>query len=166
MEKQQKRAQSAMQSDDTLTRTNAIKLMRLYERRCKEGRCQLFSYLVTTSLKISCSWSIRRFYFLAEDKSKRLEAKLEEVDDLAKRYHDMYLNERNKTPRSAVTSLKQEDEAASETGGVKKKEVTDADLDDDKALYKRHIERIADTKSMITTSPIRVQDIIKKNEVC
>ena len=43
--------------------------------------------------------------------------------------------------------------------------VTDQDLDDDEAVYKRHVLRVIDTKSMRDTAPIRVSDIIRKNEV-
>ena len=55
---------------------------------------------------------------------------------------------------------------STESEGEKKKvRVTDQDLDDDEAVYKRHVLRVIDTKSMRDTAPIRVSDIIRKNEV-
>lgn len=44
-------------------------------------------------------------------------------------------------------------------------QVTEDGLDDDEAVFKRHVARLAETKSMKLTAPIRVQDVIRKNEV-
>lgn len=43
--------------------------------------------------------------------------------------------------------------------------VTEKDLDDDEAMFKRHVEMIAETGAMKTTSPIRVADVVRKSEV-
>ena len=45
-------------------------------------------------------------------------------------------------------------------------ESVDKDLDDDRAIFKRHIVRIAESHAMkITPSPIRVVDVVRKSEV-
>ena len=49
--------------------------------------------------------------------------------------------------------------------GEKKDKVTEDELDDDQALFKRHVAKIAEMKAMHTTSPIRIEDIIRKSEV-
>jgi hypothetical protein len=119
--------------------------------------------------------------------------------DLAKRYHDMYMQEKEKNSEKErcksragkeESGKKDEEEPkkAEKTKGKPAPEpkpaeeppqrartapassqrgehVTDADLQDDEALFKRHVEMIAETKSMRTTTPIRIPDVIRKSEV-
>ena len=47
----------------------------------------------------------------------------------------------------------------------RREKVTEDDLDDDEAIFKRHIAKISEMKAMNTTSPIRIEDIIRKSEV-
>lgn len=150
----------------------------------------------------------------AEDRINELENELDESRSLARRYHDMYLSEKEKggknsdmqspgsarhapksSPRqpdgSKMGKSKDESKDGSKKKGLSKQtatprdqkkeapenqpesdkntkqdneKVTEEHLEDDEALFKRHIARIADTKSMRVTSPIRVQDVIRKNE--
>ncbi len=50
-------------------------------------------------------------------------------------------------------------------GSGRKEKVTEDDLDDDEAIFKRHVAKISEMKAMNTTSPIRIEDIIRKSEV-
>ena len=103
------------------------------------------------------------FLAAAEAKINQLEEEMTHVKDVAKRYRDVYVNS-NKG--SAPESL-----CGTESGHVKSeaddrsKKIMTEELDDDEALFKRHVVRLAETKSMKTTAPIRVQDIIRKNDV-
>ena len=129
----------------------------------------------------------------AEGRIKQLESELQESSSLARRYRDMYVIERDRarpstsrqqrnTPRdsevdnngnfegsdNASTKKKgdKKDEGSAGGGGEKKGEkVTEDELDDDQALFKRHVAKIAEMKAMHTTSPIRIEDIIRKSEV-
>ena len=124
--------------------------------------------------------------FTAELRVKELEHQLEESQDLCRRYRDMYLKARGGTDgdnaaiesdRSVSNNSKDNDSKhGSQDGsrgnskersprGQSKDKVTEDDLDDDEALYKRHIARLADSKSVKTTAPIRVTDVIRKSEV-
>ena len=126
-------------------------------------------------------------YFAAESRVKNLESELEESQALTRRYRDMYVIERdrarpqtstrrgeNKTPRDETGSNKDAGggkdsrsiaRSKQEDDGGKKEKVTEDDLDDDEAMFKRHIAKIAEMKAMHTTSPIRIEDIIRKSEV-
>ena len=167
----------------------------------------------------------------AEVRASQLESDLKDSQDLAKRYHNMYLQEKEKSgdrprsrgpprgdaksPRTDSPSDQSSQNKDNQTAGKdgKKEEnkegsaakgpdrrsksarvlsrgsmqrtednrrsktakerrgsgdngqVTEKDLDDDEALFKRHVEMIAESKAMRTTSPIRVTDVIRKSEV-
>lgn len=148
---------------------------------------------------------------------KELEKDFEIAQDLARRYHAMYLRERaineksygggggntarsrdrspaahhhnddkkrshspdsikskdndkgkSKTqtrPGSSESSIKSNQGDSSPQDKKKNDQVTEEDLEDDQALYKRHVARLVDLKSVVTTSPIRVTDVIRKSEV-
>ncbi len=110
------------------------------------------------------------FVFIAEDIIEKLETELAQANDLAKRYRDRYVQEKMHTPRhssaATVHAPPPPPPPVSEPGEDKPAKVTEDDLDDDEAIFKRHVARLAETKSMGTTTPIRIQDIIRKNEVC
>ncbi len=99
---------------------------------------------------------------IAGDKIEELERELTEANDLARRYRDIYLSQKGQTPRQTPAG-----EAPPGGGDYQKEQtkVTEDELDDDEAVFKRHVYRLAETRSMLTTSPIRIQDIIRKNEV-
>ena len=113
----------------------------------------------------------------ANDRIKELEQRLTEAEKIAKRYHDMYVKEKEQQSQRNKSSQSQSKPAATDeseptdqandqlNNNDDRKWLTDADLDDDEAVYKRHVLRMVDTKSMKDTAPIRVQDIIRKNEV-
>ena len=113
----------------------------------------------------------------ANDRIKELEQRLTEAEKIAKRYHDMYVKEKEQQSQRNKSSQSQSTPAATDeseptdqaddqlNNNDDRKWLTDADLDDDEAVYKRHVLRMVDTKSMKDTAPIRVQDIIRKNEV-
>ncbi|ELT90162.1 hypothetical protein CAPTEDRAFT_227759 [Capitella teleta] len=168
--RQQERVYSTrVEPDEKLSRINAIKLMRMYERRAKE----------------------------AEMRANQLEEDLNASRDLAKRYHDMYVQEKEKATERERTksrpntakpsnqeSKKDEGEnkkplprSKSAKGASEEKEVetpqraktanghvTEDDLQDDEAVFKRHVEMIAETRAMKATSPIRITDIVRKSE--
>ena len=98
---------------------------------------------------------------------------MSESRSIAKRYHDMYVKEKEQQAKQNKSKPKtggKGKEAASREGEQDKENkssarVTDADLDDDEAVYKRHVLRVIDTKTMKNTAPIRVQDIMRKSEV-
>lgn len=98
--------------------------------------------------------------FAAKNRISELEAELRETRNLANRYRDMTLRGKERQPPKSSA------DAGDEEGADEGCKVTDRDLDDDEAVYKRHVLRIVDTKSMKSTAPIRVQDVIRKNEVC
>ena len=111
--------------------------------------------------------NVKVFLFPAEEKVKHLQGDLDESQDLTRRYRDMYLTEKDKSNgqnsgRGSTGSGKdsQQSDKNSENG-----ELNDDDLDDDVGLYKRHVSKLAESGKMITTSPIRIADIIRKNEV-
>ena len=102
--------------------------------------------------------SILPSIFAAKNRISELEAELRETRNLANRYRDMSL--RGKDRQQVRQSSEVEDEEADDS-----RKVTERDLDDDEAVYKRHVMRVVDLKSMKNTAPIRVQDVIRKNEV-
>ena len=102
--------------------------------------------------------SIPPSIFAAKNRISELEAELRETRNLANRYRDMSL--RGKDRQQVRQSSEGEDEEADDS-----RKVTERDLDDDEAVYKRHVMRVVDLKSMKNTAPIRVQDVIRKNEV-
>ena len=87
---------------------------------------------------------------------------LSDANRLAQRYRDMYLTE--KGGKSADGDRVSHKSVYSGNDNVS--HVSDADLQDDEALFKRRVAKLASMKSMITTTPIRLEDIIRKNEVC
>ena len=98
------------------------------------------------------------FRFLAKNRISELERELRDTRNLANRYRDMSLRgKEKKQPRQQQGDGDVNDE---EEG----RKITDRDLDDDEAVYKRHVLRVVDMKSMRNTAPIRVQDVIRKNE--
>ena len=98
------------------------------------------------------------FRFLAKNRISELERELRDTRNLANRYRDMSLRgKEKKQPRQQQGDGDVNDE---EEG----RKITDRDLDDDEAVYKRHVLRVVDMKSMRSTAPIRVQDVIRKNE--
>ena len=97
------------------------------------------------------------FRFLAKNRISELERELQDTRNLANRYRDMSLRgKEKKQPRQQQGDGDVNDE---EEG----RKITDRDLDDDEAVYKRHVLRVVDMKSMRNTAPIRVQDVIRKN---
>ena len=98
------------------------------------------------------------FRFLAKNRISELERELRDTRNLANRYRDMSLRgKEKKQPRQQQGDGDVNDD---EEG----RKITDRDLDDDEAVYKRHVLRVVDMKSMRNTAPIRVQDVIRKNE--
>ena len=146
--------------------------------------------------------SISIVYNVAEMRANQLEEDLTASRDLAKRYHDMYMQEKEKNrelerSKSRMNTVKKDEEEqqkvkkpqdrakSAKTSSELQKDpeetqdkkerpkttggsvpITDTDLQDDEALFKRHVEMIAESKAMRTTSPIRIPDVIRKSEVC
>ena len=94
---------------------------------------------------------------------EKLEAALAEATQLAKRYRRLYLDEKSARRAARAPSPELDSDRSRDTDSSR---LTEEDLEDDEALFKRHVARLADTKSMLATTPIRVQDVIRKNEVC
>ena len=94
---------------------------------------------------------------------EKLEAALAEATQLAKRYRRLYLDEKSARRAARAPSPEPDSDRSRDTDSSR---LTEEDLEDDEALFKRHVARLADTKSMLATTPIRVQDVIRKNEVC
>ena len=124
------------------------------------------------------------FHISAEQKVKTLQSELEKVDAVAARYKSLYIGEKSSSPRttkssdsrkqSATKKKNSENERKSESESDSKKSnekirkgklPSDCLDDDEDTLFKRHVARIVETSSMVTTSPLKVEDIVRKNQV-
>ena len=146
-------------------------------------------------------------FYSAEERNKQLEEELTESQDLARRYHDLCMSEKEKSggtsersvtssrsggsqsagklsergrpasksqnrdsggnrPKSTGTKSNGSKNGTSQRKGQSKVKDLEDDLDDDEAKFKRHVARLIDSKSVRTTAPVRVEDIIRKNQVC
>ncbi|KAI0220496.1 hypothetical protein LSAT2_027990 [Lamellibrachia satsuma] len=152
--RKQKQADQSVKKyhEEKVSRVNAVKLMRMYEKRAKE----------------------------ADTRKQHLEMELDKTKNIAQRYRRLYLEAKEKTQTLSmkVQRLQNSDSEMETTvedssfesekydaEAKTKVKVTEDDLDDDEARIKRHLARIRETKAMLTTScNIRVVDIIRKNE--
>ena len=104
---------------------------------------------------------------------------MEHSQELAKRHRDSYLSAVGSSRGGSTRASSASQPSTGQHTGIRRAKtssgklenyrgedrITEEDLDDDEAVFKRHVARLADTRTMITTSPIRVQDVVKKSEV-
>lgn len=171
LKQQQRQSMSARSGQDQkLTHSNAIKLMRMYKRRANEAEEEITRLQSDLAKAEELSQRYRNMYVRERDnsphcgQSQKIILRDNSQKDNAKKDKSIEDQKRRNAAKDKKQSLRDANSAVCENEEEKFVKVTEDDLHDDKALFEKHIARVVETSSMITTSPIRIEDIVRKNQ--